>query len=90
MATAVWEFITEMFVTDKNLEEFIEAYKNYRTRRPVDEVAEQIAAIRQHYKTLSEEEKCKFLEECRERERARFGPRHEGKPVFQKATDQEV
>ena len=72
---------------EEDFEVFIESFTEFLTcgYPPVNEVAEQISAIRAHWTTVTHKEKSKFLKEWRERE-MRKGL-HYGSPVFEKATD---
>ena len=89
----MWEFIKQIFTKsreDEELERFIETLSERRNcwKYVNTDVDGQIAAIRGHWQKLAtQEEKCKFLEECWAREAERSRPRWEGRPVLEKATD---
>ena len=92
----MWEFMSQIFTKKREDEDFEKFIKTLSERRNCwryvnAEVDEQIAAVKGHWQKLTtQEEKCKFLEECWAREAERSGPRHEGRPVFKKATDDQL
>ena len=82
MAMWIYDFMSELFrrkgdnlseTTDEDFERFIERINERISRNsPVNEVTEQIAAIRAHWTTLTQEEKNKFLKKCTESEAGKW------------------
>ena len=75
--------------TEENFERFTEAFSHHRIDWPADEVAKCISTTRGYWAKLTEEEKWKFLEVCKERQ-AKVGMIVDAGHPFRKATDAQL
>ena len=75
---------------EENFDRFTEVFSQNRVLSPVDTVTGDISAIRGYWIKLTEEEKWKFLEVCKEKETYIEQIQVEGSHPFRKATDTQL